>query len=116
MTRKMKSFREVEDEDTDGCECCMQWSLLVVNLPVLLMGAAMIIISVYNFAERSYLDELHLQSSALYSALSVTMLIAGLILMVLAVLGCVSVSMYWRVHTYFFLFRLRLSSRTKESF
>ena len=87
----MKSLREVEEEDADGCECCLQWSLLLFNIPVLLIGIALVVLGAWTMADRSFVADLQLQASgSLFTALVIIFIVAGVVLMAVAVLGCVA--------------------------
>ena len=74
----MKSLREVDNDEIDGCECYMQWGLLVTNLPVMLIGLGMVVLSTWTMSEKTYLDALQTESGSIYSVLLVLMLIAGI--------------------------------------
>ncbi len=86
----MRKLKEDDDSEENCCECCIQWSLLVVNVPVMLIGAILIVLSTWTLAERSYIEELQLESGDYHKALVYAMLVAGIVLAALAVFGCVA--------------------------
>ena len=43
---------DAEDEYEDSSECCAQYSLLAVNLPLILFGVAFIVLGAWTLANR----------------------------------------------------------------
>ena len=48
----MKSLQAVKDEEEDGMECCAQWALLLFNIPLLLIGIALIVVGGWTISDR----------------------------------------------------------------
>jgi len=87
----MKSYKEVrEDPNADGMECCAQWSLLLSNIPLALIGMALIALGAWSLAERSFVSALQSQNGDLFTGMAVAMIVTGCVLLVLSVFGCVA--------------------------
>ncbi|TRY63696.1 hypothetical protein TCAL_00391 [Tigriopus californicus] len=87
----MKRVKEVEDDEVDGFECCTQWALLLFNLPLMLMGIALIILGVVGLTEHGYIaDALQAENGGLFTGVMVLLIVVGALMMILAVIGCVA--------------------------
>lgn len=85
------SKKDLDYEPLDHYECCAQWSLLVVNLPLMLIGIAFIIVGVWTMSEYAFVQALQApESQSQFEALFVIFIVVGVVLMVLSVLGCVA--------------------------
>ena len=51
-------YRDTDPEPSDSYECCAQWSLLFLNLPLMLIGISFVILGVWSLTEKSYLEAL----------------------------------------------------------
>lgn len=87
---KMKSLKDVEEEDADGCECFAQWALLIANVPLLVLGVVLLALGAWTLAERDFLEALQPRNGSLFAALAIVVLVVGGLLLVLSVFGCVA--------------------------
>ena len=65
-SRRRQPKLVVSDEDTyeDGTECCAQYALLAVNLPLILFGVAFIVLGVWTLANRTFAEALQVRANA----------------------------------------------------
>ena len=61
-----------------------------MNLPVALMGVALIVLGALTVSERNFLEALNLGSTSLYVGIASAMILSGIVLLVLAVGGTVA--------------------------
>ncbi len=90
MRNRLKTLKGVEEDDEDPYECCAQWSLLLTNLPVLLIGAALVALGSWALSERDFLEALELDGAALYVGLAAAVVTVGCVLVLLSVFGAVA--------------------------
>ena len=62
-SRRRQPKLVVSDEETyeDGTECCAQYTLLAINLPLILFGIAFIVLGVWTLANRTFAEALQVR-------------------------------------------------------
>ena len=55
---KSLEYRDTDPEPNDSYECCAQWSLLLLNLPLMLIGISFVILGVWTLENKSYMEAL----------------------------------------------------------
>ncbi len=73
----------------DRSECCVQWSLLVANLPLALVVPTLLIIGAWTLTEPAFLESLQPAKGSLFTAVGVILVALGCLLLALSVLGCI---------------------------
>lgn len=86
----MRTYKGVKEEEEDWCECCAQWSLLLTNIPLMLIGLALVVLGSWTLSERSFLVALQVENSTLYVTIAAILVVAGVVLVVWSVYGCVA--------------------------
>jgi len=75
----MKSYKEVqEDPSADGLECCAQWSLLLSNIPLAVIGMVLIALGSWTLAERAFVGALQADNGGLYTTMAIIMIVTGI--------------------------------------
>ncbi len=87
---KMKSLREVEEEDADGPECCAQWSLLLANFALVVVGVILLSTGAWTLTEPAFLESLQPANGSLFTAVGMILVVSSGLLLALSVLGCVA--------------------------
>lgn len=86
----LKKLKDVKENEEDEREWCMQWSLFLINILVFAIGLVLLILGSWTVSSRSYIQDLQVQNGALYNALMIIMIVAGVILILVAILGFVA--------------------------